>query len=499
MTEHNQAQHIREEKLERIRDLGINPYPYTFECSHNIKELKEDADKILESEEEVSIAGRLMAVRGKGKAIFGNIQAMHLRIQVYVRLNSVGAEAFELFKLCDIGDHLGLTGSLMLTKTGELTLRVQSLVLLSKSVRAMPVPKVQERDGETIVYDEVRDKEFRYRQRYVDLTLNPRVAQVFRQRSLIIQSIRQYLLDNEFLEVETPTLQSIYGGANASPFKTHHHALDTDFYLRISNELYLKRLIVGGFERVFEFVKNFRNEGIDRTHNPEFTALEFYQAYVDYTEMMQHCEMLWEQSALAVHGDTKFEVEGVIIDVKAPWKRMTMLDALQQTARIPFSSLSDEEIQGTLKKHELILEGDYTRGRAMQLLFEELCEPQLIQPTFITDYPHESSPLCKSHRDNPELIERFEAYINGWEIANAYSELNDPLLQRKLMETQVERGRGGEAETHPMDEDFIRSIEYGMPPTGGIGLGIDRMVMLLTGQSNIRDVILFPTLRPEHS
>ncbi|MBF0352627.1 MAG: lysine--tRNA ligase [SAR324 cluster bacterium] len=495
---HDQTQ-IRLEKLGKIKELGINPYPWQFQCTHSIDSIRHNATELLEKQEILAIAGRLMAVRGKGKAIFANIQESHQRLQFYVKMDELGADMFDLFNLCDIGDFLGLRGTLMLTKTGELTLRVQHLELLSKAIRPLPVPKVKEQDGQTIVFDQVRDKEFRYRQRYVDLTLNAEVAKVFRQRSQIIQTIRQYLLENDFLEVETPTLQSIYGGANATPFKTHHNALGIDFFMRISNELYLKRLVVGGFERVFEFVKNFRNEGIDRTHNPEFTALEFYQAYADYQDMMVHCETLWEQCALSLHGTTEFESQGHKIDVKAPWKRITMLEGIEQIAGIPFSGMSDDEIKNLLLQNQWALNGEYSRGMAMQVVFEEACEAKLIQPVFVVDYPEESSPLCKKHRTKPGMIERFEAYMCGWEIANAYSELNDPVAQRRLLEQQVERGRAGEQETHPYDEDFVRSMEYGMPPMGGIGFGIDRMVMLLTNQANIRDVILFPTMRPEHS
>ena len=488
---------IRLEKLQQLRDQGISPYPYAFQSTHTIQELRDQADTLLTEATPISLAGRLMAVRGKGKAIFANIQAAHERLQVYVRKDEVGEESFEVFNLCDLGDFLGLQGVMMLTQTGELTLRANRLEVLSKAIRAMPVPKVKEVAGERVVYDEVKDKEFRYRQRYVDLALNAEVAQVFRQRSLIFQTVRTYLLEQQFLEVETPTLQSVYGGANATPFVTRHKALGIDFYLRISNELFLKRLVIGGFDRVFEFIKNFRNEGIDRTHNPEFSALEFYQAYADYHDMMRHCESIFERCALAVHGSTQFEFEGTTIDVKAPWPRLTMLEAIEQFAGISFTKLSDEEVQALLATKGWHLDGSFSRGRAMQLIFEESCESQLVQPTFITDYPKESSPLCKQHRQNPELIERFEAYVMGWEVANAYSELNDPIRQRQLMEEQVERGRGGEAETHPLDEDFLRAMEYGMPPMGGIGIGMDRMVMLLTGQNNIRDVILFPTLRPE--
>ena len=488
---------IRLGKLKKIRELGTEPYPYSFQRSHTVPEIFEQAKELLKNQEKITIAGRLLAVRGKGKASFVNIQAQHTRIQIYVQLDAVGDSAFEMFKLCDIGDHLGVSGTLMHTKTGELTLRASSVSLLSKSIRPIPMPKVEEKDGKRIVHDEVTDKEFRYRQRYLDLILNPQVAEVFQTRTLIFQTIRDYLREEGFLEVETPTLQSVYGGANATPFVTHHKALDQNFYLRISNELYLKRLIAGGFDAVFEFVKDFRNEGIDRTHNPEFSALEFYQAYVDYDEIMHHTENICERCALAVNGRTEFQYDGQTIDVKAPWLRLSMLDAIEKLGGISFAKMSDAEVQILLKENRWELDGDFNRGLATQLVFKETCETQLIQPTFITDHPKETSPLCKQNRENPELLERFEVFINGWEIANAYSELNDPVIQRRLMEEQVERGRGGEKETHPLDEDFLRAMEYGMPPMGGVGIGIDRIVMLLTGQSTIRDVIFFPTMRPK--
>ncbi|MED6338944.1 MAG: lysine--tRNA ligase [SAR324 cluster bacterium] len=490
-------QEIRLSKLEKIRQLGTEPYPYSFKRSHTVPEVIELSKQLLENDQTVTIAGRLIALRGKGKASFANIQAQHTRLQIYVRHDAVGETAFEMFKLCDIGDHLGISGTLMHTKTGELTLRASAVELLSKSIRPMPMPKVEEKDGERIVHDEVTDKELRYRQRYLDLILNPKVADVFQKRTLIFQTIRDYLRNEGFLEVETPTLQTVYGGANATPFVTHHKALDQNFYLRISNELYLKRLIAGGFDAVFEFVKDFRNEGIDRTHNPEFSALEFYQAYVDYNEIMRHTENICERCAIAVNGSTITEYEGRTFDLKAPWPRLSMHDAINKLGGIPFENLSDTEVQNLLNEKGWELDADYNRGLATQLVFEETCETQLIQPTFITDHPKETSPLCKQNRENPELLERFEAYINGWEIANAYSELNDPVIQRRLMEEQVKRGRGGEKETQPLDEDFLRAMEYGMPPMGGVGFGIDRIVMLLTGQSTIRDVILFPTMRPE--
>ena len=497
MDNNTDQQQIRLGKLEKIRNLGTEPYPYSFKRSHTVPEIIEQSEQLMENEQTVTIAGRLLAVRGKGKASFGNIQAQHTRLQIYVRLDAVGETAFEMFKLCDIGDHLGISGTLMHTKTGELTLRASVVELLSKSIRPIPMPKVVEKDGERIVHDEVTDKELRYRQRYLDLILNPKVAAVFQKRTLIFNTIRDYLRKESFLEVETPTLQAVYGGANATPFVTHHKALDQKFYLRISNELYLKRLIAGGFDAVFEFVKDFRNEGIDRTHNPEFSALEFYQAYVDYNEIMRHTENICELCAIAVNGTTFVEYEGQTIDLKAPWPRLSMLDAIQTLGGISFEKMSDVEVKNLLKENGWELDADYNRGLATQLVFEETCETQLIQPTFITDHPKETSPLCKQNRENPELLERFEAYINGWEIANAYSELNDPVIQRRLMEEQVERGRGGEKETQPLDEDFLRAMEYGMPPMGGVGIGIDRIVMLLTGQSTIRDVILFPTMRPE--
>ena len=497
MDNNTDQQQIRLGKLEKIRNLGTEPYPYSFKRSHTVPEIIEQSEQLMENEQTVTIAGRLLAVRGKGKASFGNIQAQHTRLQIYVRLDAVGETAFEMFKLCDIGDHLGISGTLMHTKTGELTVRASVVELLSKSIRPIPMPKVEEKDGERIVHDEVTDKELRYRQRYLDLILNPKVAAVFQKRTLIFNTIRDYLRKESFLEVETPTLQAVYGGANATPFVTHHKALDQKFYLRISNELYLKRLIAGGFDAVFEFVKDFRNEGIDRTHNPEFSALEFYQAYVDYNEIMRHTENICELCAIAVNGTTFVEYEGQTIDLKAPWPRLSMLDAIQTLGGISFEKMSDVEVKNLLKENGWELDSDYNRGLATQLVFEETCETQLIQPTFITDHPKETSPLCKQNRENPELLERFEAYINGWEIANAYSELNDPVIQRRLMEEQVERGRGGEKETQPLDEDFLRAMEYGMPPMGGVGIGIDRIVMLLTGQSTIRDVILFPTMRPE--
>jgi lysyl-tRNA synthetase class 2 len=497
MQEHEDPRSVRLEKLQRLRTLGVEPYPYRFRPTHRAAELIEQGDALVAGGAAVALAGRVVARRDMGKAAFAHVKDNHARLQIYVRQDVVGAEAFERFGLVDLGDFLGLHGTMMRTRTGELTLRVERCELLAKAIRALPVPKVEVRDGEQVVHHEVRDVEFRYRQRYADLALNDEVARVFRQRSLIVQTVRDYLTEHGFLEVETPILQSVYGGAAATPFATHHKALDLPLYLRIATELYLKRLVVGGFDRVFEIGKDFRNEGIDRSHNPEFTMVEFYEAYADYRDMMERFEAIYERCALAVHGSTQFSYQGQALDVKRPWRRMTMHEAVRELGGIDFKALSDGEVQAALKQHGIEPEGGYNRGMALAALFEVLCEPRLIEPTFITDFPKETTPLCKQHREDPDLVERFEPYVAGWEVGNAYSELNDPLVQKALFEEQVARRHGGHLEAHPYDGDFIRAMEYGMPPMGGVGLGIDRMAMLLLDQPNIRDVILFPTLRPE--
>lgn len=499
MEELSDQRRNRLEKLNNLRQRGVNPYPYRFEPTHKAEELLEQGDALIEGETEVALAGRLMAMRDMGKAAFAHLKDNHHRIQVYIRKDVVGDDAFEVFGLCDLGDHLGLRGKMMRTKTGELTLRVEKLELLSKALRPLPVPKVEVKDGEEIVHHEVRDVEFRYRQRYADLALNDEVARVFLNRSRIIQTVREYFLEHGFLEVETPVLQSVYGGAAATPFTTKHKALDISLFLRIATELYLKRLVIGGIDRVFEIGKDFRNEGIDRSHNPEFTMLEFYEAYADYTDMMERFEAIWERCALAIHGTTRFMYQGQEIDVKRPWKRLTMTDALRDLGGVDFPALSDKDVQSLLKKHGIDMDGEYNRGLALAALFEELCEPQLVQPTFIIDFPKETTPLCKAHRDNPDLVERFEPYVAGWEVGNAYSELNDPQVQKALFEEQIASRKGGNLEAHPYDADFLRAMEYGMPPMGGVGVGIDRMVMLLLDQPNIRDVLFFPTMKPEAS
>ncbi|MBL8026420.1 MAG: lysine--tRNA ligase [Fibrobacteres bacterium] len=488
----------RLDKLARIRELGINPYPYSFERTHYVKDLFASFDSLEAESAVVKICGRLIAFRRQGKTAFANLKDSSGRIQIYCRQDVLGDKLYELFKCLDFGDFVGITGNAFKTHTGERSVNVTGVEILSKSIRPLPVPKEKiGPNGEKTVFDEFKDLELRSRQRYLDLALNDATVERFRKRTAIVQSIRQYLIDNGFFEVETPTLQAIYGGASARPFITKHNTLDMDLYLRISNELYLKRLVVGGFEKVFEFVKDFRNEGIDRTHNPEFTQVEFYESYADYNRMMEHFEQIYSRAALAATGSMKIIYEGTEIDLTPPWERLTMYGALKKYAGIDAETISDDEIKAILKKHGAEIEGQYIRGLALSELFEVTCERHLIQPVFITDHPRESTPLCKVHRSNPALVERFEPYINSWEIGNAYSELNDPILQRQLLIDQVERGRGGEDETHPMDEDFIRAMEYGMPPTGGVGIGVDRMVMLLTDTPNIRDAILFPLLRPE--
>jgi lysyl-tRNA synthetase class 2 len=497
MAEHQDTQSIRIEKLAKLRALGVNPYPYRFAFTHRAEDLQREGDALAAAGTEVVLAGRLMAVRRQGKAAFAHLKDNHQRIQIYLRQDEVGADAFAAFDLVDLGDYLGVTGAMMRTKTGEMTLRVKRYELLSKAIRPLPMPKVEEHGGQTVVHQQVKDVEFRYRQRYADLALNDEVAKVFRMRTRILHEVRGYLLEQGFLEVETPTLQTLYGGAFATPFTTRHKALDLPLFLRVATELHLKRLVAGGFDRVFEIGKNFRNEGVDRSHNPEFTMVEFYQAYADYADMMTHFEAIWERAALAVHGSTRFEYQGVTLDVKRPWPRLTMREAVRTLANIDVAALSGADLQALLAQRGWAIEGGFTRGLALARIFEEACEAQLQQPTFIIDFPKETTPLCKAHRTDPDLVERFEPYVMGFEVGNAYSELNDPQVQKAQFEEQVARRKGGDLEAHPYDADFLRAMEYGMPPMGGVGIGLDRMVMLLANQHSIRDVIFFPTLRPE--
>jgi len=496
MQTQNEFVKVRLGKLAKMREMGINPYPYKFTVNCNSSELKEKAEKFIESGENVSWAGRIVRYNRKGKMCFMHLKDTFGRFQVLAVASELSEPEYEIVKSMDIGDWVGACGIIMKTNSGEYTLQAKQIEIVSKAIYPLPIPK-EKRDeaGNVVIFDEFKDIETRYRERYIDLALNDNVREVFRKRARIIQSIREYLLEKGFLEVETPTLQPIYGGANAKPFETVHNAAGMNLYLRIAPELYHKECIIGGLEKVFEFTKNFRNEGMDRTHSPEFTGLEFYEAFSDYNDMMVHFENICERACIAANGTTKIEYQGKEIDFKAPWPRLSVYEAIQKYANISVEQLSNEELKSELEKRHLKLDGVWSRGRAVLALFEETCERELIQPTIIKDMPKESTPLCKAHRANPELVEQFEPYANGWELGNAYSELNDPILQRKLFEEQAERGRGGEDETHPTDENFLHAVDCGMPPTGGVGIGIDRLVMLLTNQSTIRDVQLFPLMK----
>ncbi len=479
----------RLQKLEEIKKLGINPYPYSFDKKDNTKEILEKFSKLKKEEKtksKVSIAGRITAIRKMGKASFGNLLDTTGKIQFYIREDEVEKENYELFNKLDLGDIVGIEGTVFRTKMGEISVWTNKITLLCKSLRPLPEK-----------YHGLKDIEIRYRQRYTDLVANPEVREAFIKRAEITKAVREFLDNQSFIEVDIPTLQPQYGGANARPFRTHINAWDMDLYLSISPELYLKRLIVGGFERVYSLGKNFRNEDADTTHNPEFTMMECYAAYKDYNYMMELTEDLYIYVAKKVLGTTKINYQGKEIDLKKPWKKITIFDALKQYGKLDVTKLSDKELYEKAKKLNLDVDKETSRGLIIQELFEELVESNLIQPTFILDHTKETTSLCKLKRGNKDLIERFEPFINGWEIGNAYSELNDSVLQKELLKQQEEEGRGGNEEYHPMDEDFINALEIGMPPTGGLGLGIDRMVMLFTNSASIRDVILFPTMKPQ--
>ncbi|MBN1885942.1 MAG: lysine--tRNA ligase [Candidatus Krumholzibacteriota bacterium] len=466
--------------------MGIEPYPYRFERTHRIGEAIEAGEELIERKETVALAGRFTAVRGHGHTSFGDIRDDTARIQIYIKDADVDEKTFALFRLLDVGDIVGLRGHLFRTRTGELTLHVAGLELLGKSL--LPLPEK---------YHGLKDKEIRYRRRYLDLIVNDEVLGVFLTRSRIIESLRRFLSANRFIEVETPILQPIYGGALARPFVTHHNALDIPLYLRIADELYLKRLIVGGMERVCEFAKDFRNEGMDRSHNPEFTMLECYAAWWDYRDMMAFVEEMWTTLAREIVGATTISYGEHKIDLAAPWRRLAFHDAIAEKTGRSLRDADEAAIAGAAKKAGIDVDGLTGRGELLDAIFSELVEPELIQPVFITDYPIELSPLAKVHRSEPGLVERFEPYIAGFEVGNAFSELNDPLDQRARFEDQARMRAAGAEEVHPVDEDYLRALEYGMPPTGGLGVGIDRLVMLLTDSPSIRDVILFPQMRPE--
>ena len=470
-------------KLRELRDRGVNPYPYSFDRTHLAAETIAGFDTLQGTE--VRLAGRLLTVRLMGKASFAHIQDVSGRIQIYVRRDEVGEEQYQLFKDLDIGDHVGVAGKPFRTRTGEITIHVQGLTLLSKSLRGLPEK-----------WHGLTDVEKRYRQRYLDLISNDEVRQLFVTRSRIIDALRRYLVDNGFLEVETPILQPIHGGAAARPFVTHHNALDRDLYLRIALELYLKRCVIGGIEKVFEIGRNFRNEGISTKHNPEFTMLELYQAYTDYNGIMALLEDMVPSIAGQVLGTTSVEYSGHVIELDAPWPRIRLRDAIRDESGIDY-----EEYPTAASLYEAVsgagvhVEPNSTRAKLIDSLLSTFVEPKLIQPTFLIDYPVEMSPLAKRKRDDPAVVERFEAFIGGMEIANAFSELNDPMDQRERFEQQLAERAAGDEEAQPMDEDFLVALEHGMPPTGGLGVGIDRLVMLFTGNNSIREVILFPQLR----
>jgi lysyl-tRNA synthetase, class II len=493
----------RRQKLQELLSLGINPYPpEEFKVNATAADIKANYERDKLNYKDISIAGRLMSVRDMGKACFAVIQDGSGRVQIYVRKDDLcPGEDKTLYdvvwkKLLDIGDIIGVQGYVFTTKTGEISIHVTALTLLSKSLKPLPIVKTDD-TGKS--FDEVSDPEFRYRQRYVDLIINPQVRDTFIKRSQLINSIRTSLNNAGMLEVETPILQSIPGGAAARPFITHHNALNMPLYLRIANELYLKRLIVGGFEGVFEFAKDFRNEGMDRTHNPEFTVLEFYVAYKDYNWMMSFTERLLEKVAMDLYGGTELTVSGKTIDFKAPYRRVTMFEAIREHTGHDLTGMNEHQIREVCRQLEIHADPAFGKGKLIDEIFGAKCEHYYVQPTFIIDYPVEMSPLTKKHRSSEGLVERFELMINGKEVANAYTELNDPLDQRERFEEQVRLMERGDDEAMFIDHDFLRALEYGMPPTAGIGIGIDRLTMLLTDNASIQEVLFFPQMRPEHN
>ena len=493
----SEQEQVRREKLQALRELGINPYPAAlFPIDADSKSIKNDYSE----GKAVCIAGRLMSRRIQGKASFAEIQDSHGRIQVYFNRDEIcpGEDKTrynEVYKkLLDIGDIIGIEGTLFTTQVGEKTVMVKSLHLLNKTLRPLPLPKT---DADGKVYDEFNDPELRYRQRYVDLIVNPKVKDTFVKRTKITNSIRSFFNEKDYLEVETPILQPIPGGAAARPFLTHHNALNIPLYLRIANELYLKRLIVGGFDGVYEFSKDFRNEGMDRTHNPEFTVMELYVAYKDYFWMMEMTESLLEKVALDAHGTTALTVGENTIDFKAPYPRVPILEAIHTHTGIDVSEMDENQLRTAAKVLGIEVDDTMGEGKLIDEIFGEKCEHHYVQPTFITDYPKSMSPLTKEHRSNPKLTERFELMVNGKELANAYSELNDPIDQRERFEAQLALSEKGDDEAMFIDQDFLRALEYGMPPTSGIGIGIDRLVMLMTDNSSIQEVLFFPQMKPE--
>lgn len=496
---------FRRKALEEFKKLGINPYPAElFEVNASAREILTNYERQKSDYRQISIAGRIMSRRIMGNASFAELQDETGRIQLYIRRDDLcPGEDKTLYntvfkKLLDIGDIIGVNGYGFTTQTGEISIHVTSLKVLSKSLRPLPVVKeTTDESGQVTRHDAFTDPEQRYRMRYVDLIVNPQVRDAFVKRTQLVNSMRQYLNAKAYLEVETPILQPLYGGAAARPFKTHHNTLDMTLYLRIANELYLKRLIVGGFNGVYEFSKDFRNEGMSRFHNPEFTQIELYVAYKDYYWMMDLVEEMIEKVAIDIHGTTEVKVGNNVIDFKRPWKRYTMFEAIQHFTGMDISNMNEDQLRATCRQLAVPMDETMGKGKLIDQIFGEKCEPLLIQPTFITDYPIEMSPLAKKHRSKPGLVERFEAICNSKEIANSFSELNDPIDQRERFEEQLELGKRGDEEAMTLDEDFLRALEYGMPPTAGLGIGIDRLSMIMTNSPSIQDVLFFPQMKPE--
>lgn len=493
----NQFVKLRKEKLDKIKALSIEPFPILSRRTHLVAELFIDIDRWIEAETIVTLAGRLVAMRRQGKIGFGNLEDSSGKIQIYVQRDLVGEDNYELFKLCDAGDFVQIQGTMFYTQAGEYSIKASEVTLLSKNIRPLPAVKEKIEDGKSIRYDEFADIELRYRKRYLDLLLNPDHRKVFEQRSKIISAIRHFMDDLGYIEVETPILQPLYGGANARPFTTHHNTLDVNLYLRIATELYLKRLIVGGFERVYEIGKNFRNEGMDRTHNPEFTLMEFYEAFSDLKGMMDIAEKLFKHLAQNVMGKNEFKYQGQRVNLSGEWRRAGMLDLVKEHSGYDASDLDFDRAAAFCKEHKIEIPPGAGIGKLIALLFEHFAEAKLIQPTFVCDFPKEISPLAKSIPGRPFFADRFELFIAGNEFSNAFSELNDPFDQRDRLEAQAKMREMGDEEANVVDEDFLEALEYGMPPMGGQGIGIDRLVMLLTENDSIKEVILFPQMKPE--
>jgi len=491
MSEESQFEKVRKEKLKDLREKGINPYAYSYDQKNHADEINKKYEKIKPEEQTkdtVSIAGRIMQLRSMGKIAFVHVQDMSGKVQLYFRENDLGKDKYKLLKKFDIGDIVGAKGTIFKTKKGEVTIYVTDFEMLTKSL--LPLPEK---------WHGLKDPEIRYRSRELDLLSNPEVKEVFVKRAKIFSAIREFLDKKNFIEVQTPILQTQYGGANARPFVTKINAWDMPMYLRIAYEIHLKKLIVGGFEGVYSLGSCFRNEGVDKTHNPEFAMMEIQWAYKDYNDTMQITEELWEYVAKKINGTTKIEYDGKTIDLKAPWKRIRMVDAIKKYSDIDVSGMNADELAEVLSNHNIKVEGKFSKGTALVALFEGLVEDKLIDPVHIYDHPEETSPLAKPHRTDKGFVERVEPFINGWEVGNCYSELTDPLLQKQKLLEQAEQGRAGDEEAHPLDESYINALMYGLPPNAGVGIGIDRMVMLLTGSKSIRDVILFPIMKPEDS